>query len=95
MKYPMNAISQCIEALIRTGSWKATKYLSDKQVVHATQKRDHRGKVPKPDSAEHIIVSLGRPNFADREFIKKCKRAGEPFPVKRVQLKAAPRRRAA
>ena len=44
MKIPMNAFSQVIEMLLRTGSWKATKYLSPTTVVNATRRR-YRGKL--------------------------------------------------
>jgi len=90
MKYPMNAVSQAVEALLRTGAWKATKYISDKQVVRASRKTFNR-KISKVGNVE-IILTLGHPNYAERNFLKQCKKAGEPIPVKKVQLKYLKRR---
>jgi hypothetical protein len=61
---------------------RATLYISPKQIVRATRKhQSHHG--------VHIdmVVTIGRPNFVEREFIRRCKIAGEPFPVKKVQVK--------
>jgi hypothetical protein len=33
------------------------------------------------------VFTIGKPNYEEREFIKKCKKAGEPFPVKKIQVK--------
>lgn len=84
MKTPMNAISQVVETLLRTGACKATKFLSEKQIVRASI-RTYKGKI-KTGNAE-IVLTLGKPNFKEREFVKKLVKAGEPFPVKKVQLK--------
>lgn len=34
-----------------------------------------------------VVVTIGEPNADAREFIKRAKRAEEPFPVKKIQLK--------
>lgn len=38
-----------------------------------------------------IRLKLGKPNFRERLFIKACKKAGEPFPIKKIQLKFWPK----
>ena len=58
----------------------ATKYISDKLTVKATRRQKSR-------SQQQFIITIGRPNYAERQFIKRCKKAGEPFPVKNIQLK--------
>lgn len=63
----------------------ATKYFSEKSVMRATRRRYRRSN-EMPDTLE-IIFTYGRPNFREREFIKKCKKAGEPFPIKKIQLR--------
>jgi len=40
-----------------------------------------------------MVLTIGRPNYAEREFIKLCKKAGEPFPVKKMQLKFYPKKK--
>lgn len=64
---------------------KATKYLSPTLIVSAT----YVGKPNKRDVRHHINVHIGNPNYAERQFIKTCKKAKEPFPVKKIQLKFA------
>lgn len=84
----MNAISNLIEIILRVDAWKATKFLTEKQIIRVTRKL-HGRKFNSRDNIE-ISVTIGRPNFAERDFIKKCKKAGEKFPVKKVQLKFIP-----
>lgn len=86
MKTPMNAITNVVEAVLRTDAVRATKYLAHNQVVRAT-KRTFRNFERGPRENVEVLLTLGRPNYVEREFIKACKKAGEPFPVKKVQLK--------
>lgn len=86
MKVTRKAIAQTVECLLETDARKATSYLDEKTVVTAT--RRHR-----PDKRANyveVVMKLGKPNFRERAFIKSCKRAGEAFPVKKVQLKFYP-----
>lgn len=80
-----------IAALLCTdGPWRsATKYLDPKFVVKATHQRRPHGR----DRGETLLVTFGRPNYAERKFVKDCVAAGEPFPVRKVQLKAWPKKR--
>jgi len=81
------AAGQCIKALLGDdGTHKATKYLSDKLVVKATRTR-FKSRVAK--GLTQIHVTIGKPNFLEREFIKKARKAGVSFPIRQVQLKRA------
>ena len=69
---------------VQNGVRRATKYISPTCTVKAT--RQH-----KPDGRKRsvtIILTIGAPNYAERAFIAACKKAGETFPVRKVQLKA-------
>ena len=90
MKIPMNAFSNSIEGLLRSGARSATVYLSTTQRVTAT----HIHKPSARNRSTTIAVTYGQLNYAGREFVKACKRAGEPFPVRKVQLKLWPKKRA-
>lgn len=90
-KIPMSAVSSVVEALLRTEAHSATKYLSDKQIVRATRKLFGK-KIQKRGNIE-ILLTIGRPNYSEREFIEYCKLADEPFPVKKIQFKIPPNRR--
>ena len=93
MKTPLNAISQVVEDLLRFNAVKAVKYLAPNQIVRATRVTWH-GKIQARSNVE-IILTIGRPNFLERHFIKLCQKAKEPFPVKKVQLKMPPKRKVA
>jgi hypothetical protein len=89
MKIPMNAVTQVVEVLLRTDARKATKYLSERDVVKASRRIYRRGRARGADIG--IVLKIGRPNYEEREFIRRCKAAGEPLPVRKVQLKFPPK----
>lgn len=67
----------------------AFKVIDEKTVVKASWRFKPNGR----NSREEMVVTFGAPNYEAREFIKKCKKAGEPFPVKKVQLRAYPKKK--
>jgi hypothetical protein len=81
-----------INTLINSAAQVATYYQSDKRVKRATRRL--YGKNRKPDRY-HIEVQLteGPPNYRERQFIKTAKKAGETFPIRKIQLKFPPVRR--
>jgi len=82
-----NAIYHVSVALLSSGAVKATKYISPKSTVKGKRK-EFRGQSSRSRTTE-IHVTFGAPNYEEREFIKRCKKSGEPFPVKKIQLKFA------
>lgn len=84
----MNAVTKTIEILLRTNAKRTTKYLSDKFVISAQRKTYNNRLLPNQNA--EIILKMGKPNYAERDFIRRCKKAGEPFPIKRVQIKEFP-----
>ena len=90
MKIPMNAFAKAIEGLLCSGARSATVYLSATQRVTATN-------LHKPDRRNRnttIAVTYGQLNWRGREFVKMCRKAGEPLPVRKVQLRWWPKKRA-
>ena len=77
--------NKVIDQIINNKAIKATEYRSPKFIVRAVRKLYHK-KIRENHNVE-IILSIGSPNYSEREFIKKCKEAGEPFPIKNIQLK--------
>ena len=69
----------------------ATKYLDEKTVVRATW----RNKVYRNKNVrrKEMVVTFGAPNYREREFIRLCKKAGEPFPVRKVQFRFYPEKK--
>lgn len=81
----VNSVAHVMAELLESSAIKATKYLSEKLTVKGT----FRGRVTARARTAEILFTVGAPNYAEREFIKQCRKAGEPFPVKKVQLKFA------
>lgn len=74
------------ELMATKGAKSAIKYVSESLVVKATWHN-----APKANSrGETMVVTFGKPNYAEREFIKQCRKAGEPFPVRKTQFKFYP-----
>jgi hypothetical protein len=86
----VQAVQKVVAALLTNGSKKATLYLSPRVVVSACR----RFKRPARYNYEDFVLKIGRPNYLERQFLCDCKAAGEPFPVRKVQLKAWPVKRA-
>jgi hypothetical protein len=81
-----NAVRDVVHELLIAGDRKATKYLSPKLTVKASRQF-------RPDARqknETFVLTIGKPNFAERAFIKTAIKAGEPFPIRRVLLKQWP-----
>jgi hypothetical protein len=69
-KFAMRDFSDAIEALLRNGNHNSvTVFCSPltnvKQRVRVTRKEPN-----------HLLVTFGRPNYREREYLKLCKRSG-------------------
>lgn len=74
-------IANVIEIVLETNDIKsATKYVSPKLVVRATR-------FGKPQTDTDIRLKIGRPNYTERKFIKKCEKAEMSFPIKNIQIR--------
>jgi len=67
---------------------KATQYISSTWIVKLTRVGKSR-KV----RTEDYRLTIGAPNYAERQYIKKLQKAGEPFPVKKIHVKYYPKKR--
>ena len=84
MQIPRSAVSAVVMAVLECPDLRrATKYLDDHTTVKCTRQRPF----DKRERQETVLVTMGKPNYAERNFIKNCKIVGEPFPVKKIQLK--------
>ena len=77
-------VAKIINAVMFDGVHSAVKYVDPKVVIKATK----RGRGEKVHI--EILVTIGRPNYAERQFIKDCIKAGESFPIKKIQLTLLP-----
>ena len=74
------------KAILEDGAIRAVKYCSPKLTVKATR-RLTRKKIDKRNKHVEILFTVGPPNFDERIFIRQAIKAGEPFPIKKLQLK--------
>lgn len=80
------AIGKAVTTLIDRRARTATLFMTPTCTVRASR-RLWEGKLPSRSvSRTDINLTIGQPNAAARAFIKKAKRAGEPFPIRKVRL---------
>lgn len=72
-----------LSALILGGYKKATKYVSPILVIKATRV----GKLDGRNKSISFVVTAGRPNYAEKIFIKKSIASKKLFPIKKIRLK--------
>jgi hypothetical protein len=82
MKVLRETIHNVVEACLEVGARKAEIYLSPELVVRAAR----RHKPNKKHKTTEILLTIGKPNYKEREFIALCKKSKESFPVKKMQL---------
>lgn len=85
-----NAAEAVVSSLIvMSDQRKAIKFLGPNLVVKLTRQR----KTDRRARQHTFLLTIGKPNFDERKFVKDCKKAGEPFPVEKVQLQGHPVKR--
>jgi len=83
-------IGRLVETMIEDVALRrATIYRSAKFTLKLSRQRRN----DRRDRSETMLFTYGNPNYRERRFIKKCLAAGEPFPVKKVQLQYWPTKR--
>lgn len=84
------ALAKAHAALALPGVKRAAVYLTPKLVVSICRRFKPRAR----DTRQDFVVKVGVPNYLEVRFIKALQKAKEPFPVKKVQLKFWPKKRA-
>ena len=79
----MLSIAKVVEATLKSGAVKGTYFVSPTEIIRVTRRR-YDGKFAAKGMIE-LLVSVGRPNYQERLFVKRCQKAGEPFPVKKIR----------
>jgi hypothetical protein len=81
-----------LRSLQASGARVATKYVSPQKVIRATRRSYRRGNnAPRP---LEIMLTVGKPNYEERDFVGWCTRAGEKFPIRNIIHKFPPKKRA-
>ncbi len=76
-------VAGVVEACLEGGFRSAVKYVSPVLTVKATRQWPPDGRRKR----ETLLLSIGTPSYRERRFIKACLKAGEPFPVKKIQFR--------
>lgn len=87
-----NAVSKTVKAVLANEAHRAVNFIAPNYIIRATRVL-YNGKLPRRGSNVEVVLTIGRPNYLEREFIKVAKKAGEPFPIKKIQLKYPPKRK--
>ena len=82
MKSTIDAIRALATMLLTHKVRHAVKYLGHRLTVKATR----QGTWTKRDSRRTMLITVGQPNHRERRFIRACRQAKEPFPVKKIQV---------
>ena len=86
---PPKAFAKVVDTLCNSIAKSAALYLTPKLVVKATWR--HK---PKANHTRgELVLTFGAPNYLETKFIKLATKAGEPFPIRKVQLKSWPVKR--
>ena len=81
-------IGQCVNDVLNIKNVRrATAYISAKRVIKATLQR----RIDKRAKSVTVLVTVGKPNFVERRFIRLCKQAGMVFPLQQIQWKHWPK----
>lgn len=83
---PAKVIGAVVRTLLEQGAIKVTAYLSPILTVKASRVM-YGNKIDGRDSRADVRVTLGKPNYAERKFIKAALAANEPFPIKKYQIR--------
>ncbi len=87
---PNVVLGRVIDTLLGQKALKATYYISPNLIVRAVRKTYKNGTAKRHilrSANTEVMLTIGKPNYREREFIKDCQKAGESFPVKKIQLK--------
>ena len=83
-------VGDLVNSLLSLGARRVTKYLSPKMVVSAARPVYKEAPWSARYTRVYIVIKIGAPNFAERAFIKKCQKAGDPFPINEIHLNSPP-----
>ena len=82
-------ISDTVAQLFWGDVRKAIMYVSPTFTIKAT----YHNKPSSRNTREEVMFTWGAPNWEERKFIKLLKKAKEPFPVEKIQLKSWPEKK--
>ena len=77
-------IGECVNDVLNGANIRrATAFISSTLTIKATAQHRFR----KNERSSTMLVTVGRPNFVERRFIRICQKAGVCFPLRQIQWK--------
>lgn len=88
------AVAACVNVVYHDKTIKkAIAFLNPHFVVKATAQNSNARRAN--ERGVTILVTIGKPNYDEREFIASCIKAKEPFPIEKIQVTHATKKRKA
>lgn len=81
----MLSIAKVVEATLKAGAVRGTYFVSPSEVIRVTRRRYGKNTKKVRSSPVELTVTIGRPNYREREMIRTMQKAKEPFPVKKIR----------
>jgi len=78
-----NNINKVMGSILNKDVIRATLYISVKQIIRATKKRYGNKLIDKQNI--EIALTIGKPNYVEKEYIKMIKKTDIPFPILKVK----------
>lgn len=89
-EYAMQKLGHAVgDVISQPNVRRATAFISPSLTMKATAQRKQR---KSGDLSVTVLVTVGRPNFVERRFIKVCQKAGMAFPLNQIQWKFWPKK---
>lgn len=86
-EYAMKKLGEAVGDTLTGNVRRATAYISPTLTIKATAQR----RQDKRDKSATCLVTVGRPNFVERRFIRVCQKAGMAFPLNSIYHKPWPK----
>ncbi len=83
---PKHFFTVCSALQAQVGTKTVIKIIDEKTIVKATWRFKPNGR----NKREEMVVTLGAPDYRTQAFIKACKKAKEPFPIKKLVFRRYP-----
>jgi len=83
MKTSRAYVRKAVEAVLETDAKTATVFMAPNQIIRATRRMYKRGNSRGPTE---VLLTLGKPNYKERNLIKVYKATKQKFPITRVQF---------
>lgn len=88
-EYAMRKLGEAVgDVIMGSNVRRATAFISPTLTMKATAQR----RSDRRHQHATVLVTVGRPNFIERRFIRVCQKSGMAFPLRQIQWKHWPKK---